>query len=296
MLERLRRRIRRTLRPVPDDSAAARSAGVEELRREVARLERRIELLQNFAVPAQWHALDLIYSTRTPPSRLTCLACGHADEAPAFGKRIDRCMFGGGDLIRHACPRCGCVFGSQKYLELPSGVIDADYRLLYEFYRESDSTEGEMRTFKTLDPAPGGVYLNWGSGVWSGAIDRLRAEGWDVWGFEPNASINHPHVVTRRDQIAGPFDGIFSHNLIEHLSDPAAAFAEFSRLLKPEGRMAHASPCYAWSYPFTRFHVFFPLDLAPEALAERTGFRVSSKIDDGEFRVRIFDRNQTVVR
>lgn len=290
MLTRLKQLLRSVLAPEPVASAKSDNVSVDDLRRQVARLERRIELLQNFAVPTQWHTLDLIYSARSPASRLRCLACAHEDDASAFETRIDQCMFGGGELVRHGCWRCGCVFGAHKYLELPSGVMEADYKLLYETYQEADSTAGEIRTFKSLDPKPGGIYLNWGSGLWSGAIDRLRAEGWDVWGFEPNTNVNHPNVVTQRDQVSGPFDGLFSHNVIEHLRDPAAAFAEFHHLLKPGGRMAHASPCYAWAYPWTRFHVFFPLDRAPEALAERTGFTVTGKIDDGEFRVRIFDR------
>ena len=123
-----------------------------------------------------------------------------------------------------------------------------------------------------------------------GTIDRLRGEGYDLWGYEPNADIDHPHIVKTRDQLSGPFDGIFSHNVIEHLIDPKAQFEDFAKLLKPDGRMAHASPCYEWSYAFTRFHTFFPMGQAAKALAERTGFELTGAEDDGDFRVRVFTR------
>ena len=77
-------------------------------------------------------------------------------------------------LTFHFCPTCGCGFGAQKYLTLPGKLIDADYAQLYSAYAEADSTEGEIRTFRALQPKKGGAYLNWGCGAWSGAIDRLR--------------------------------------------------------------------------------------------------------------------------
>ncbi len=259
------------------------------LRRELTRIEQRLGHVSRFGVAAVWHAFDRI-DDLSPPTRLTCLACGVADAAGAFARTEDQCIFDGGRLIRHGCPRCGCVFGATKYLTLPPAIIDLDYTQLYSGYSESDSTESEIRTFRALDPDKSGRYLNWGSGAWSAAIDRLRAEGYDVWGYEPNAGVEHPHVFTAREQVTGLFDGIFSHNVIEHLLDPAAAFGEFGSLLQPSGRMAHASPCYEWCYAFTRFHVFFPLAGAPEALAARTGYAVTGRVDDGDFRVRVFSR------
>lgn len=266
-------------------AATGDGAGHAELSRVAARLEH----VARFTISAGWHALDRIEAL-TPPRGLSCLACAHTAGEAEFATREDDCIFGGGRLIRQECPHCGCVFGPQKYLSLPADVIDLDYTQLYSAYAEGDSTDGEIRTFRSLSPQPGGRYLNWGSGAWSGAIDTLRAEGFDVWGYEPNAGVTHPHVITRPDQLAGPYDGIFSHNVIEHLLDPARQFAEFAALLTPSGRMAHASPCYEWSYGFTRYHVFFPMGRAPHALAERTGFRITDAVDDGDFRVRVFER------
>jgi SAM-dependent methyltransferase len=240
-------------------------------------------------VPAVWDALDRLYDRTGPAAAPVCLACAYTAPTGSFAVRTDTCMFAGRRLDRLECPKCGCVFGPPKYLETPPELVDLDYRLLYTDYSEVDSTAEEIRAFRALDPKPGGVYLNWGSGAWSESVERLRSEGFDVWGYEPHADVQSEFVVRRRDQISARFDGVFSNNLIEHLFDPAAQFADWKSLLKPGGRMAHASPCYEWLYAFTRFHVFFPLGDSPARLAERTGFRLAGAEDEGEFHVRVFE-------
>ena len=269
-------------------------ARLSALEARLARVEAEARALREWAVPAVWDALDRL-DARTPPAPAPCcLACAHAGPRSDFAERVDACLFGGGRLVRLECPSCGCVFGPDKYLDTPAPLVAADYRLLYSHYSEGDSTEAEVRAFHALGPERGGLYLNWGAGAWSGTVDRLRAEGWDVWGYEPHASVQqdgapHPFVVRTRGEVSARFDGIFSNNLIEHLFDPAAAFADFALNLKPGARMAHASPCYAYACAFTRFHVFFPLAEAPARLAGRTGFRLAAAEDDGDFRVRVFE-------
>jgi SAM-dependent methyltransferase len=267
----------------PTDPLAALSA-------RVAMLERNERHLRDFVVPALWDVLDRLYA-RTPVSdTVECLACGRPWAVRDLKTRVDQCLFGGGRLERFECAACGCVFGPLKYLQTPAEVIQADYRLLYAHYQEGDSTEAEIRAFELLEPEPGKLYLNWGSGGWSRSVEILRARGYDVWGYEPNAPSDSPFVVTRREQISARFDGIFSNNVIEHLLDPAAQFLDFGRVLAEDGRMAHASPCFQWSHAYTRFHVFFPLGRAPQALAARTGFRVAQTVADGDFQACLFLR------
>jgi SAM-dependent methyltransferase len=234
-----------------------------------------------FSVAAFWNAMDLVY---TPRPR-NCLAC---DGAGPFTHRTDHCRFGGGRLDRLECPDCGCVFGPLKFLDMPPEVIDADYAQLYADYSEEDSTEYERRAFFAMRPEKGKVYLNWGCGAWNTTIRDLRAEGWDVWGYEPHVPTGDPFVVPLREGLSGHrFDGIFSSNVIEHLLDPYAQFMDWRSLLKPKGVMAHATACYDWRYTDSRFHVFFPLGSAMQRLGERTGFALTGSEDDGEFRVRV---------
>jgi SAM-dependent methyltransferase len=168
-------------------------------------------------------------------------------------------------------------------LDLSEEFISRDYALLYTRYDEVNSTENEIRTFRSLRPKPGGVYLNWGCGGWSETIPKLRAEGFDVWGFDPNSSSSNPYTVKRREEISASFDGIFSNNVIEHFRAPVAQFEEFHRILKPGGVMAHSSPCYEYAYSCTRFHTLFLLGRSAEVLAKHTGFQVRDRIRDGEY-------------
>ena len=271
----------------PVDADADRLAALEA---RVARVEVREQALREWAVPAVWNALDRLDARAPDLSAPVCLACAHTGPAQTFPLHVDACVFGGGRLERRECPACGCIFGPTKYLQTPDALVAADYRLLYAHYAEGDSTGEEVRAFHALRPERGGLYLNWGSGAWSGTVDRLRAEGWDVWGYEPHAPGEHPFVVRTRGEVSAMFDGVFSNNVIEHLFDPAVAFADFSANLKPSGRMAHASPCYAYAFAYTRFHVFFPTGEAPARLGERAGLPLVAAEDDGGFSVRVWEK------
>jgi hypothetical protein len=115
-----------------------------------------------------WRALDSAYADLLENRTLSCIVCGHKDHRSGFAIHTDECIFGGGLLERYACPSCDCLFGPQKYLDLPEAAVDADYRFLYSRYSESDSLENELRTFRSLSPSKSGAYVNWGcGGAWS---------------------------------------------------------------------------------------------------------------------------------
>ena len=164
-------------------------------------------------------------------------------------------------LERYQCPSCDAIFGPQKYLDLSEEFVSRDYALLYNRYQETNSTETEIRTFRSLDPKPGRLYLNWGCGIWSETISRLRAESFEVWGFEPSAPVSSPYIATSRDQISARFDGIFSNNVIEHFRNPRHQFEEFLRILKPGGMMARF---------LTLLRVFLFLYPVPHAIPRRS--------------------------
>lgn len=238
-----------------------------------------------------WSVIDATYAPILANAEIACIVCGHSDRRKGYAQHHDTCVFGGGALERYECPACGCIFGTKKYLDLSEAAVDADYRFLYSYYSEANSTPNEVRTFQSMAPRKGGVYLDWGcGGVWSKTIATLRKAGHEVWGYEPSAETSENHVVRSRAEVSGPFDGIFSNNVIEHFRDPIAAFRDFHGLLKPGGVMAHSSPCYDKNYTFTRFHTLFLTGRSPEVLAERTGFRVRQTIRDGEYINCVFEK------
>lgn len=255
----------------------------DELAR-ISLLEKRLNLIEDHFASGLWHALDTAYDYSLPKRELRCIVCDHRGSRTAFEIRTSACMFGGGKLERYVCPVCDCIFGPQKYLDLDDTFVERDYRLLYARYSESDSTEYELRTFRSLGPQLSGLYLDWGcGGPWSRTMETARRDGFQVYGYEPTASETTSFVVNRRDAISARFDGIFSNNVIEHFRDPVAQFTDFHDLLKGEGIMAHSSPCYDYAYEFTRFHSLFLLGRSPYVLAERTGFKIISSQREGEY-------------
>lgn len=249
----------------------------------------QLELAEQYSVSTFWSALDSLYAITLPGRRLKCIVCDFEALRDGFEQKISECIFGGGKLERYRCPSCDCIFGAQKYLDLRPRLVDLDYRLLYSRYREGNTTQNEIRTFHALNPQQDKAYLNWGSGSWNSTIEDLRSEGWDAWGYEPSTKTSSQFVVSTKDQI-GDIAGIFSNNVIEHFLDPVAQFQEFHKILKPGALMAHSTACYEYLYEYSRFHVVFLLGRSADVLAERTGFRLVSRVNDGEYMNRVFER------
>ncbi len=274
-----------------------KTIGEERLEKEkfIARieaLEGQVKLLEDHHTRGLWHALDRISMLELRDSSLKCIVCEHEDLYVSFETRSSECLFGGGRLERYICPVCDCIFGARKFLSIDAKMVDLDYRLLYSRYREGPgSAVSEMRAFEALNALQvEGTFVNWGAGAWNDTTEKLQEKGYDCWSYEPSAPISDPRVITQKEAIPVDLAGIFSNNVIEHFLDPVEQFQEFQRMLAPGAKMAHASPCYKYLYPFTRFHTVFLLGKSPEVLAERTGFRIVSRIDEGEFICIVFEK------
>jgi SAM-dependent methyltransferase len=240
-------------------------------------------LLLDYVTSTYWRTTDLHYELTLPTRRIVCPVCGHADGRDGYSVHVSECQFNGGRLERYACPGCDVVFGPLKMLDLSARQLATEYRTLYTHYDEADSTESEIRAFRACEPRPGGLYLNWGCGAWSETIERLRGEGWDVWGYEPAAESTSPFIVSRRDQISARFDGIFSNNVIEHLRDPVTELHSMAGYLSQGGVMAHASPCFELCHEDTRFHLFFYLGRSMDVVAERASLEIVGSVRDGAY-------------
>jgi SAM-dependent methyltransferase len=253
-------------------------------------LEQRLGTLADFVTAAHWHAVDLHYDTVLATRRISCPLCGHTDTRDGYQVLVSSCQFGGGRLERYQCPDCDLVFGPLKMLDLTPQMLAADYKLLYETYREANSTASEVRAFHSLAPDAGGIYLNWGCGAWSETIEQLRSLGWDVWGYEPSVPPESPFVAGHTDQISALFDGIFSNNVIEHFRDPVAEFREMVSHLRPGGLMTHATGCYQLNFVDTRFHTAFYLGRSVELIAKKAGLEVVAHEIDSDYESVIFRR------
>jgi hypothetical protein len=168
-------------------------------------------------------------------------------------------------------------------LDMTPAELATEYAILYASYSEGDTSADAIRTFLSLSPAKGPVYLDWGCGWWSPSITKLRNEGWNAWGYEPTPGGTDPFIVTNIGHIAPGLAGIYSNNTIEHFTNPIEEFRSMRRLLVEGGKMAHSTPCYAKSYMDTRFHTLFLLEDSVHILAEKTGFKVVQREEHGEY-------------
>jgi len=238
-------------------------------------------------IAVKWSLIDSMerHRTKTASTRM-CPLCRHEAAPSEFSVRDSHCIFGGGVLRRYQCPACDLVFGPDKMFELTSQELSQEYEWHYQAYQEGDSTAQEIRAFHALGPSRDGCYLNYGAGAWSSSVQKLREDGWRVYAYEPHASARaggEYAIISKEALSAMRFDGIYSNNVLEHLRQPVQDLAYLRTLLKPHGRMAHATPCFEYLYEFTRFHLFFFLGRSRHTLALQAGLTECTYVEDGEF-------------
>ena len=239
--------------------------------------EQRFKELLRHQISTKWSIIDAFERRFPHVETLSCPLCGFRSEAGDFSTYETYCIFGGGELLRHQCPECDLIFGAPKMLSVSEAELSQDYEWHYKVFSEGDSTQQEIRAFHALTPTKEGVYLNWGAGAWSRSIETLRREGWNVYGYEPHgsASSGGQHILSTPAQLQEMrFDGIFSNNVLEHLRHPVRELASMRDMLKPGGKMSHATPCFDYLYEFTRFHLFFFVGRSRTVLAKQAKLHI----------------------
>ncbi len=233
-------------------------------------------------IAERWHTYDLLLDRVNFP-RIKCLICDNEIQVNSAEKLTCVCLFGGGKLERYVCSHCGAVIGPKKMLLLSDEELTEDYVQHYSIFQEGDTTEDEIRTFHKLNPIKGKKYLNYGcGGEWSKSISILREQGYDVYGYEPFAtSSSVKHIITNKTELQKiKFEGIFSNNLLEHLRNPVEELKFMKKLLSGnEATMVHATACYEYLYPYTRFHVCFPVGKSAEFMFNRAGLKIMERTE-----------------
>jgi 2-polyprenyl-3-methyl-5-hydroxy-6-metoxy-1,4-benzoquinol methylase len=220
----------------------------------------------------RWRMRHLRERFQSRPASLACPLCSHTSSYGSFRQLLARCEFGGGEIVRHQCPNCDVIFGPRAMLDLSPDQLAAEYAEHYRYYEESDSLESELRTFKTLDPRPEGTYLNFGCGKWSQTVIAAQAMGYRLLGFDEHVHGEALYMVPSTRALAEmQFDGIMSHNVLEHLRHPVMTLKFLTSVLQPDGYMVHRTPCYAYLYEWTRFHLFFFVGRSLGMLSELAG-------------------------
>ena len=228
----------------------------------------------------KWQLIDRFFRE---PEEMTCCICGHTLKTREAERLVSEDIYGGGRLVRYRCPDCNAIIGPNKMWALTEEELSEECRLHYLTHTEGETTDAELAVFRLLHPEKGKTYLNYGCGAWSGTIDQLRAEGYDVWGYDPYAPCDSEWIITDPETLRRrTFDGIFSHDLLEHLRYPLETFALMHTLLNEGGVMVHSTACYQYVYEYDRFHLVFYTGNAVNVLAEKTGFEILGRHEDHE--------------
>lgn len=139
----------------------------------------------------------------------------------------------------------------------PTGLLDVSIA-------ESAQT---LRVLARAAPRRSDRLLEVGSGLGLTSI-FLERQGYDIVSVEPAAAgfsfhervagivfealgAAHRHIADAADEIpsaTGPFDVIFSNNVLEHIAELLPTLDHLSSLLAADGRMIHSCPNYSFPY------------------------------------------------
>jgi len=174
------------------------------------------------------------------------------------------------DMIirRMKCLECDAVFGPQSWLCMSAKSLSEKYHELYSRYSEGDTLQYELDTFSSINTNPSGKYLDFGCGN-QRTIDMLRAKGINIVGFDPIVSGKNIH--SSKDDLLGEYDGIFSHNVIEHLQDPVKELRWMVGKMRPGGLMAHSTECFSYVHEQSEYHLVFLLGRSKHVLLDKCG-------------------------
>jgi len=212
---------------------------------------------------------------------LKCPICLFSDEDNKFKVLIaDSHYLFTGKLVRHRCPKCGVIFGTQEMLNLTLEELGAKYKELFDGgYVGFDSTNIEVAVFNYLNPRKDGVYLNWGAGSKLRTSEILKNKGYTLYGFEPYESSTKKDdlTITDFDALATmKFDGIMSNDFIEHVQSPVDALIDMKKYLKDSSCiMAHSTECWHYVYEISPFHLFFFEGHSIAVMADRADLLVT---------------------
>lgn len=160
-------------------------------------------------------------------------------------------------LVRYQCCNCDVIFGSEEMINLPIDKLNKAYQDLYNSgHREGDTTHVEILLFEKLNPITSGVYINWGAGTNRTSIE-VSKRGYKLLNYDPGIPNNVPGYVATDNLKNFQFDGIISNNVLDHLQKPINDLLLMKSLLKPGGKMLHASDGFRYRIDYTKFHLYF---------------------------------------
>jgi SAM-dependent methyltransferase len=241
-----------------------------------------------------------------------CNLCGADDYTVCFPKGVAQLH----RIVR--CNRCGLMYANPQELvnceEYQSETRPKTYDMVEArqyFQKQNVQLPDSVRALRVLN----GLFPQRGKlleiGSYCGILlNRIRADGWDVLGLEPDpAAADYSRTQyglnITGDLLPNPalpdraFDAVVMLHVIEHMPDPSESMRELHRVLKPGGVLVVETPRFD-SLMFKLLgrrerslsncdgHIFFFTVSSLRQMFEKSGFEV--------FRVDLVGRTLTLER
>ena len=186
-------------------------------------------------------------------SELSCYICKFNDKIEKYKIYKANDIFYAGELIRYQCPNCECIFGDLRFLHMDKSEISNDYKDLYSFYSEGDTSNFILESLNKINLGKDKSYLDFACGKDNRTLDLLNENGYDVYGYDLYTNMDHPKCIKNTFK----FDIVYTNNYIEHLIDPFNDLKKVIDLLKDDGKLVIISPCCEYCIEFTNYHTFY---------------------------------------
>ena len=186
---------------------------------------------------------------------VNCNLCGADDYTVRFPKGFAQLH----RIVR--CNRCGLMYANPQELvdcerfeteAHPKVFEEAPNRLYFQKQQvQLPDNERVLRVLNGLFPQRGKLFeIGSFFGIF---LNRIRADGWDVTGLEPDRGIAEYARATYGLNVVGgllpnpalpdrAFDAVVMLHVIEHMPDPAENLREIHRILKPGGVLVVETP------------------------------------------------------
>ena len=218
------------------------------------------------------------------PESVGCALCGGTRVRRLYKRRDYRLRVTDEEWNLVRCVGCGLGFLNPRPTPEEVGKF---YPGSYFAKREADMPRYEQ--LAAYVPGNGGRLLDVGTAD-GHFLELMRSRGWEVAGVEPGGSrpedddrgldIRYgPFPAATAELPDGSFDVVTAWAVFEHLHDPAGAFAECSRLLKPGGHLVIQVPnldSISSRLPLREDvprHLYFYDPATLKAFGERNGLR-----------------------
>ena len=226
-------------------------------------------------------------------NELTCYVCYYNSNINNYKKYTATDIYYAGELIRYQCPNCNVIFGDLRFLQLPLEEIGNDYKDLYSFYSEGNTSQYTLRILNSINLGKDKIYLDYACGKDTNTLSLLNLNNYNVYGYDEY--VHNPHPKFIYNNISTTFDVVYSNNYIEHVIQPYENLLKLVNLLNDNGKLVIISPCWEYCVEFTHYHTFFFIGKSFQYLCKKLGLREihSEKIvfPDGEKTiVKIFEK------